>query len=164
MSNFIKTKDGSLILSSEIVKIQAVDEFNCSIVTRNGQVYLVGKSADELLKNINPDTVCGIPAEPGYFVVEAIPGEEDDEGEVDDDDWEIRFTPVVGWSPVPTNQSHYLYNSKPILASQRSDIFSWALVWPDGRVAEPDDGLNFKSVEKWLAHVKADAKEERSME
>jgi hypothetical protein len=160
MSNFIETQDGSLILSSEIVKIQAGDDSYCTIVTRNGQMYLVDKSADWLLKNTNPDTVRGIPAEPGYFIVEAIPGEEDREGKVDDDDWETRFTPVVGWSPVQTDQSDYLFNSKPIIANQRSDIFSWALVWPDGKVVDPETGLKFESVEEWLTYVKEDYKEE----
>ncbi|HEY8095347.1 MAG TPA: hypothetical protein VIE65_04545, partial [Methylobacter sp.] len=143
-----EAKAGLFIAPSEIVKIQAVGEDDCTIKTRSGKVYSVNESAEDVAQNSTPYTVCGIPAEPGYFVVEAIPGDEDD------DKWEAWLIPVVGWCPVPNAYDFdYLYESSPILAGTRMYRGEWALVWPDGKVTNTC-ARGFKSVQEWLDYAK----------
>jgi hypothetical protein len=157
MSRFIETIDGSFVPLHEIVKIKPDGKKHCIIKTRSGKRYTVCDSAYELTKITTSDTVCGIPAQPGYFVVEAVFGEEGN------DDFETKVTPVVGWLSIDSGESVCIYESSPILAGLKSGLDPWALVWPDGRVAEPL-GPNFQNVEKWLHHVKESVKKRRSSE
>jgi hypothetical protein len=148
MSRFIEAKGGLFIASSEIVKIQADGECYCTIKTRNGKMYSVNKSAERATQDSTSYIVCGIPAEPGYFVVEAFPGDEDD------DKWEARLIPVVGWCPVPNAYDFdHFHESSPILAGLRMYSGEWALVWPDGKVTNTY-ARNFKSVQEWLDYAK----------
>ena len=149
MTRFIKSKSGVFIASSEIVKIRADGEKSCSIKTSGGKVYSINESVEKVAQSLTSYTICGIPAEPGYFVAEAIPGDEDD------DKWEARLIPVVGWCPVPNAYDfHHFYEFSPILAGLRTYQGEWALVWPDGRVTTTF-ARSFKSVQEWLDYAKA---------
>ena len=148
MSKFIKTEDGALVLSSEIVKVQPDKIDNCTIMTKSDQVYSVSLSANELAQETTCDTICGIPAEPGYFVVEAFSN-----GKVDDD-WKAWFVPVVAWFPIQNeDDSADVYTSRPIVAGQRKYGGVWALVWPDGKITNTC-ARSFKSIEEWLDYAK----------
>lgn len=148
MSKFVETKDGAFVLSSDVVKVQEDGEYNCTITTSSRQVYSVDEQADELVQDITSEFVCVIPAEPGYFVVEAISGTKKG------DAWKPWFIPVVGWSPVSNaDEFECLYESSPIIAGQRKYPGSWALVWPDGKVTNTC-ASSFKSVEEWLDYAK----------
>ena len=148
MSRFIKTKGGVFVLSSDVIKLPRDGKHNCVMMTRSGQTYSVKEAADELVRDIKFDFVGAIPAEPGYFVVEAIAGDKDG------DAWKPWFIPVVGWSPLQNaDDFDYVYEFSPILAGERRYLGQWALAWPDGKFTN-SSGRSFKTVDEWLDYAK----------
>jgi len=81
MSKFIKTEDGSFVLSSEIVRVRNHGHLVCTITTRSGESYSVGHYSTyvTLVAEFNDGSV--IPAHPGYSVIRAFFSEEDGSGD-----------------------------------------------------------------------------------
>ena len=148
MSKFIKTEDGSFVLSSEIVRVRNHGDLVCTITTRSGEFYSVGQDSTYVtfVAEFNDSSV--IPAHPGYSVIRATLSEEDNE-------WQYQLFPVVGWSKLQIDDHAHdaLFRSAPIVAGVVKDTYAWDLVLPDGRVIGTRSVYN--NIEEWFDNAKA---------
>jgi hypothetical protein len=145
MPKFIKTKDGALVLSSEIVEIRHRKDSVCKIITRSGESHLVADNSYFIayLAELYGSTI--IPAHPGYSVIHAFQPE-------DDDRWECLLLPVVARSILPVDDDIYCGRrliSVPLVAGDLEGIKGSNLVLPDGRVIGLNGGV-FKNIGDWL--------------
>ena len=149
MSKFIKTEDGSFVLSSEIVRVRNHGDLVCTITTRSGESYSVGHDSTyvTLIAEFNDSSV--IPAHPGYSVIRATLSEEDGE-------WRYELFPVVGWSKLQIEDHAHdaLFRSVPIVAGVVEDTYAWDLVLPDGRVISKTMSV-YRNIEEWFDDEKA---------
>ena len=148
MYKFIKTVDGSFLLSSEITEVRKVKRKMCSITTRSGDHYSVSECAEALAVRLECRSGPTTAAQPGFFVVTPFRAK----------------TPMgigtpsgpqfVGWSAKGNVEDPgFAFDSLPILAGVNVRSDRWGLQWPDGSVSIPCLA-HYPSVEDWLDWVK----------
>jgi hypothetical protein len=146
MPKFVRTKDGALVLSSEIVEIRRRKDSVCKIITKSGESHLVADDSYFVAYLAEFYSSTTIPAHPGYSVIHAFQAEDGD------DRWECLLLPVVGWSILPVDDDIYCGRrliSVPLVAGDLEGIKGSNLVLPDGRVIGLNGGV-FKNVGDWL--------------
>jgi hypothetical protein len=155
MVKYIKTKEGTLVLSTEIVEVKKRGKKRCMITTKRRQVFTVHRRAKDLSLDLECASSFAIPAQPGFFVIYATPPLDDD------DDWDVRLMPVVGWSSDQTstdqgllspNVDRFLFESAPIVSRIEKLATDWALVFPDGRVVNQYNSV-LKCSNEWLDYI-----------
>ena len=148
MSKFIKTEDGSFVLSSEIVRVRNHGDLVCTITTRSGESYSVGQDSRYVTQVAEYDGSI-IPAHRGYSVIRAF-------FSVEDGEWRYELFPVVGWSRLQIEDHAYdaLFRSVPIVAGKDEDTVAWDLVLPDGRVISKTMSV-YRNIEEWFDDEKA---------
>ncbi len=144
MSKFAETKDGSFVLSSEIVSVRNAGEFECMITTRRGDSHSVAGSAFYIAEEAQFDNGLAIPAQPGYSVVRTIFSEERQKRE-------CEVFPVVGWFRLPADNRDIdkLFKSIPIVTESVEHAHVWSLVLPDGRVVDRHQFV-YSNIQEWF--------------
>lgn len=149
MYKFIKTKHGPYVSASEIAEINYRNRKSSIIRTKDNKLHIVEQENCMLAHEINFQSTFAIPAEPGFFVVEAICSKETD------NEWGTVLLPVIGWNSIRpcALKEGDLFHSTPIVAGYFYVIGTWGLVFPDGRVGT-EWHMYYQNVEEWLEDVK----------
>jgi hypothetical protein len=145
MARFIKTADGSHVLSTEIVSVQKFRGVDFLIRTRGDEYHVVRNiSPDNLKSKIEDDTAQIIPAHPGYSVAFLLlPTRKSKK-------WRTVVFPVVGWRLIESAcDVGQIYESAPVIAGAHDISTAWAIVMPDGKLLSSRSDWPM-SMEEWI--------------